>query len=519
MIRYLAIVLALPYFIWAAGCIYDLDIEGKKCNTSDHICPSGYECVEWEGEDVCRPKRDGGGNGGDEPACFGDVTECVGYEQIRTCSANNWVTQDCPEGEYCTNFDNEEKAACVSECTSHEECQSQGTSGNFYCDEINHCEPKGTCVDDTGKPDENRCSPDGSSVVVCNSATGWDDPVDDCDLDTQYCDRVKAQCRPFCDNDSGCNDWPEESCNPATGRCEPAFLCNLTDDCNGNAAPSWIQTRCESNVCECTGSVCVVRPVEQCTSANLLDLSCFTSSPNSPGTTPPTCNLEGRVVQFIFPTPINYNADVEVRAHATAEILKGVNTIPLQAASVTDDGGQSQYSLQGLPTNEYLVLEVRCKDGTSCGYHSMYTFGLYLRADECASGTVAFATPTIPESLWPLYATAGSHSITADTNKGVFLGRMRECSVETNKIEKGTGDVSMSREVVYYIPSIPPINLDDQSTLNTGFFGAANVLAIRGYASALVRDQGDLLSLRTYEIRVFENSASLVFFDKPKKTW
>jgi len=522
MIRGLAIlpILLLPF--WAPGCVYDLDVEGKQCETPGHPCPAGYHCAPVDGGNICKvgsPTDGGNGNDGDRPGCFGDETDCDDIDTLLRCELGSWKTVPCGDGKYCSDFGRQEQAACHDECTSHEDCQSHG-DGDFYCDSESHCQARGTCVEDTQKPDENRCNPDGSAVVSCNSITGWDEPVADCNMDTQYCDRTKAQCRNFCEDDSGCSGWDEESCNPATGRCEPVFLCDIRDDCHSATAPSWIQTRCEGNVCECTGGVCVTRPTEQCTTANLLDLSCYLSSPGSPGTTPTTCNLEGRVVQFIFPTPVPYNADIEVRAHAKADILGGIASNPLKTAAVTDDGsGKSQYSLQGLQTNTELVLEVRCKDATECGYHTMYTFGIYLRADECTTGTIDFAAPAIPDSLWPLYSTAGQHTITADSKKGIFLGRIRECSVETNKIEKGTGDVSMSREVVYYIRSNPPYSLDDDSTLDTGFFGAVNVLPVRGLASALVRDQGSLLSLRTYEIRIFENSASLVFFEEPKKPW
>lgn len=499
--------LILILALWTPGCIYDLDIEGKQCN-SDHICPSGYECVEWEGENVCKPKRDAGGNGGDQ-ACFGDDTKCEGFEQIYICSGNIWELRDCPEGEYCTNFAATAKPACVPECTSHEDCQSHE---NFYCDEYHHCELKGTCNE---KPGENRCSPDGTKVVNCNPVTGKDDVIDTCDTG-QYCDRNKAQCRDFCHDDSGCDGWPQESCDLGTGRCEAIFLCQESpDNCNTVDQPAWIATRCAADDCDCTGSVCVIRPAEQCASTGLLDLSCYLGPPTDPGTTPPTCNLEGLVALFENLSPISFNGDMEVRAHAAAEILDGVTSAPIKSAAVTDLSGQCKYSLEGLPVNQYLVLEVRCQDGTAaCGYHNMYTFGLYLRADECTTGTISFAAPAIPNSLWDTYSNAGQGSITADPNKGLFLGRLRECSVEKNRIQKGTGDVSMSREVVYYFNT--PIILEDRSTSVKGFFGAANVQPIRGRASALVRDQGDLLSLRTYDIRIFKNSASLVFFDKPQ---
>ncbi len=516
MPRLLATLLAVPLITWAPGCIYDLDVEGKKCNTSDHICPSGYECVEWEGENVCKPKKDGGGNGGDG-SCSGNETECIDddIDKIRVCSADEWVVQDCPENQYCTDFEGYAKAACVLECSSHEDCPSYGGgSVEFYCDDTtHHCELKGSCHE---TPGVNRCNPDGTKVVNCNPVTGNDDVVQNCETG-QYCDRDKAQCRDFCQDDSGCDGWPQESCDLGTSRCERIFLCTESpNDCNTVAETdwAWIATRCEADDCECTGSVCVIRPVEQC-AANVLDLSCYLGPPTDPGTTPATCNLEGAVALFENLIPVDFNADLEVRVHSNADILSGDTSAPLKSTAVTDDMGKSHYNLQGLPTRQFLVLEVRCKDDDiACGYHNMYTFGLYLRPDECTTGTISFSAPAIPNSLWATYATGAQ--VTADPNKGVFLGRLKECSVATNKIEKGTGDVSMSRELVYYIPFEPPIKPEDTSTSTKGWFGAANVQPVRGKASALVRDQGALLSLRTYDIRIFENSASLVFFDKPK---
>ena len=32
-----------------AGCVYNLDVEGKRCN-EEHPCPPGYSCV-YEGDD------------------------------------------------------------------------------------------------------------------------------------------------------------------------------------------------------------------------------------------------------------------------------------------------------------------------------------------------------------------------------------------------------------------------------------------------------------------------------------
>ena len=92
MRRHLATLLTLPLLLWASGCVYDLDVEGKDCNTS-HICPGGYYCAPVDGGSICKvgSPRDGGDeDAGDRPNCFGDETRNV--SPARACETAASIT-------------------------------------------------------------------------------------------------------------------------------------------------------------------------------------------------------------------------------------------------------------------------------------------------------------------------------------------------------------------------------------------------------------------------------------------
>jgi hypothetical protein len=253
-----------------------------------------------------------------------------------------------------------------------------------------------------------------------------------------------------------------------------------------------------------------------------MDISCYPDA-TIPPNTPVTCNLEGHVVLFANVQPIQYNQYIEVRVHALSNVLSGVNANPIASTTVVEDVGHNMYSLSGLPTNAELVMEVRCSEnaGPDCTLHPMYTFVVYLRADDCqsAGGTIDFSAPAIEEPLWSAYNTAGGKT-QAYPNMGLVFGRLRDCAPDA--MIKGTGDMTMpyfqfgDHRAVLYIPFGGPPQESDASTLSPGLFGAANALPVRGLAAALIRDGANPVSLRTYPFRVFPGAASLVLFGPPK---
>jgi hypothetical protein len=197
--------------------------------------------------------------------------------------------------------------------------------------------------------------------------------------------------------------------------------------------------------------------------------------------------------------------------------------------AVTDDGGNSKYSFSDLPTNTELVMDVHCECdpppcGAACTLHPMYTFVIYLRADDCQAegGTLTMAAQAIDNSLWQAYSTAGGKT-SADPNLGVAFGRLRDCVIGGgNAIMQGTGDITMpyfqfgDNLAVFYPPFGGPPEETVVHTLAPGLFGTANVLPVRGLSAALIKYGANTIWLRTYPFRVFPQSASLILFDKPK---
>jgi len=525
MTRRLAILLSLPLLLLAPGCVYDLDVEGKACNSS-HICPSGYHCALDGSDGICKvgAGRDGGDEdaGGDQGPCVGNQKECKDTSTLLQCDLGEWAEVPCDTGKYCTDFGGTREAACVDECSQNDDCTVSG----YYCNQTtHHCEPQGDCRDDVGVE---KCNSTRTAVVMCEDVSFQEITVKECTPVAQYCDPRLADCRNKCSTDADCLDWPEESCNLSTSICETIALCDSNAWCTSNDAPSWIRNKCSGGVCECTEGVCVIKPLDQASTAAGIDISCFPEATNPPGN-PTTCNLEGSVVSFANAQPVTYNEYVEVHVHTLANALNGNDSSPVDTATVTNDGGNCKYSFTGLPTNTELVLDVHCECdpppcGTACTLHPMYTFVIYLRADDCqaAGGTITLAAPSIDASLWQAYSTAGGKT-TADPYLGVAFGRLRDCVIGGgNAIMQGTGDISMSyfqfgdNLAVFYPPFGGPPEENVVSTLAPGFFGAANVLPIRGLAAALIKYGANLIWLRTYPFRVFPQSASLILFDKPK---
>jgi hypothetical protein len=478
---------------------------------------SGFGCSSNGGQDD-GGNGDANGDAGDLPACLGDETDCTDTGILMQCNLGNWVPVECSVGEYCTDFGGTQKADCVEECGTSLDCP-QG----FYCDADSHCEQQGDCREDVGNP---MCDATRTRVIMCEDETFQEVVIQECTPGVQYCDPLTASCRAFCTSDADCTAWPEESCNLSSGICERIHLCDSNAWCTSGAdAPAWIRNRCAGGLCECTEGVCVIRPTEDASTAATMDVSCYPDAAVPPGV-PATCNLAGVVISFVNAQPINYNQYIEVHLHTLSNILNGDGSSPIASATVTDDMGHSRYSLSDLPTNTELVMEVRCNDqgGAACTLHPLYTFVLYLRADDCQTegGTLDVSAPAIDNSLWQAYSTAAG-MVQADPNMGLAFSHIKDCAVGGgNAIIGGTGDFSMpyfqfgDHQGVFYIPFGGPPETDVSHTLQPGIFGAANVLPIRGFAAALIRDGFSLHWLRTYPLRVFPQAASLVLFEAPK---
>ena len=480
---------------------------------------SGFGCSS-NGSGQDGGDHDANGDAGDHPACIGDETGCTDTGMLMQCDLGFWVPVECPAGEYCTDFGGLEKAACVAECSATADCGAHP----FYCDpDTHHCEPQGDCVEDVG---QHKCNSTRTSVVMCEDETFHEVVVEACVSGSQYCDPLTASCRDYCSSDADCQPWPEESCSLSTGICERILLCDSNAWCNSGAdTPAWIRDKCAGGRCECLEGVCVIRPTEDASTAATMDVSCYPDAAVPPGA-PATCNLSGLVVSFINAQPIQYNQYLEVHVHMLANILNGDSSSPIASATVSEDMGNSRYSLSGLPTNTELVMEVRCNDqgGLACTLHPMYTFVLYLRADDCqdAGGTLEVSAPAIDDSLWHAFGTAAGR-VESDPNMGLVFGQMKDCVAGGgDAIMGGTGDLSMpyfqfgNHLGVFYMPFGGPPEDDDSHTLQPGMFGAANVLPVRGLAAALIRDGFSLPWLRTYPLRVFPHAASLVLFGAPK---
>jgi len=486
------------------GCaFYDLDVEGKRCALPEHPCPAGYQCVpSADGGSVCKKGApDGGPDGADAGPCREGQTACPSYEELAVCRDGKWDYQECAEGEYCFDPGGQMAADCIALCTGTSDCTD--IVDDYYCDEDGRCKPKGDCTDSGVVVDQDRCSPDLKQVLHCSSETGVDEVVDTCTTG-EYCDVYQKACLSYCDDDSGCN--PGSSCNPKTRKCIPMNLCQSDADCPGAI---------------CVGApagACVKPPTTQVTThGGAADLECYTGDPPA-DTGPASCRLTGRVVKFFSRLQIEYDPAIEVALHPIEQVLSGTPGEPSHRADVTDDGsGMAQYTFDSVPTGATYVMSVSC-DGECSPYdlHTLYTFSVYLRADECQAGggQIDMGAPALLSVNYPTYNEAAGVS---DPDRGLLLGWLKDCKDPSDKIENGTGGISMDHEILYYLPVSGAHDLEDTDTNPPGFFAAANVMPIRGVAGALVLDQSSPVSLRARPVRVFPGQASLVVFDKPKK--
>jgi hypothetical protein len=500
-----------------AGCAYyGLDVEGKKCKLPDHPCPSGYRCVKADGDSVCKKGTaidDGGTDGGDQ-VCSDGEAHCVGAGSgsIRICRDGQFVLDDCDTGKYCFEVEGEVNASCVNYCTNHEECYD-----GFYCDEDEPrmCKQKGNCTEFGVY----KCNPQGDKVVACNEDTGFEDVIQTCE-DDQYCDFADPACKDYCENDLGCSAWTGTSCNLSTGKCIPMNLCKGEADCpdpdgGGNAV--------------CVGApaegACVVEPtVPTVSSGGAAVLDCFDTDPSTPPG-PSTCEIEGFIEEFFSMGPIRVgddSQDLVIQLHLLADILDGVTDNPQHTASPTavtvGDHEEWHYQMTNVATNTSFVVDVHCDPAPSpsCKFDTLYTFELYIRADDCqaAGGTLDVSPLAIWQLNYDAFMNPPGSGVIGDDDKGLVLGRLKDC--DGNRLQYGTGGLSMPHEILYYLRS-GPTNLEDPHTNPPGLFAAANVTPIRGLAAALVLDVASPRSLWLRPVRAFPRKASLVVFEEPKK--
>lgn len=501
-----ALVLIGPV-LFAAGCVYDLSLEGKRCDAT-HPCPTGNTCVQDGTQQVCAKSGsdagidDGdGGDGGDTDQCLaGDIRCNADLSGLETCEAGGWTNADCPSEHYCLYIAGSGlEPTCEALCVNSQACP-QGT----WCKlETAHCEAKGDCA----PAGVQRCSSGLDQVIRCDEESGYEVVDADCTPDIQYCDPFDPACKDYCVNDLGCANWPGTSCEPVSRKCVALDLCFEDNECAAGSQ------------CVEGAGACARIPTEQglLSTGGQPSLSCYIGDPTSPADNPASCTLRGRVVDFYGRTELADSIGLVVRVHHLDDVLAGVLGAPIVSSAAVDDNGVGQYSLQNVPTNTHLVLEVQGRQGgpnpPPFGFASMLTFGLYLRADDCDQGSISFAAPTIFQTNYDGYANVAWAGLVAEVDKGLLFGQLRDC--DGFKITESTAGLSMEHELLYYLSSGMPAE-GATATDSSGFFVAANVTPIRGVVSALVLSAAVTVSLWTKPVRVFPGSASLVLFEEPQ---
>ncbi len=482
----------------ATGCMYDLSVAGKACD-EENPCPSGYTCTSGADGRVCTkgpadggPDDGDGSDGGDDATCTEGQTRCSpDLTAIQTCTGGGWQDQACGQDEYCLDTD---QAAPACE----QPCPTSACPGGTWCNPAtSHCEPRGDCT----QPGVDRCNPSLDEVIRCDPDSGLDVTVAACTAD-QYCDPFDPACKDYCDDDTGC-EAPDTTCEPSSRKCVPVGLCAENADCEDGAI--------------CVGGACVAPPDTE--GVVLVDqspeLACYVGDPAQPPDSPTSCQLTGRVVDFFTRQYKPESLGLIVRAHLLDDVLAGRLDAPLVSTAVVADGASAaKYTFASVPTNTKLVLEVQGSPDVGEGFKTLFTFGLFIRAEECSDGSYSFSAPVLVQNFYEGYS--NPPGIFADPNRGLLFGQLRDCADE--RIRYGTGGLSMEAERVYYLNRLNEDNAPDMDATRTnasGFFVAVNVLPIRGVAAALVLDQGVPVSLRPRPVRVFPGTASLVVFGRP----
>jgi hypothetical protein len=507
-----------------SSCTYSLSVEGKQCNHTDHLCPQGYDCVSSGdgGTSVCVSGPSDGGDGedgGDTGPCEEGARACNPQDpsKLLTCTEGDWSSSDCGSGTYCF-FKNPtgDESDCVADCTTTADCGRDG----YYCNqETHHCEAKGDC----NPSDYPKCIYQGGN----DSIQECDDQESGMVLETpcgqnKYCHDKYIVCLDDCATDTDCEDLPDDqnpepnSCNQTNNKCQRVDLCPSYRVCG-------VSESCEPS----QGGACVLVPTINADSTNTgndPDLQCFKDGAQADNGSATECNLEGYVTGLVG-SGLLRTADtigLVVKAYSLADVLAGDLTTPLDTTTATDNGDYGYYQFTNpLPTRQDLVLEVEAGGSAANEHVSLYLFGIYLRADACdaGSGTLDIDLPALKKSLYATYTEGAGLGI--NSSRGLILARVIDCT-NIDRIINVTVGISQAAEATYYLiyqdpPGVWVPGTDATGTDAIGFFGAANVTPIRGVISAMAKESSGMVSLGSYDIRVFPYSVSALYFKEPLK--
>ena len=268
-------------------------------------------------------------------------------------------------------------------------------------------------------------------------------------------------------------------------------------------------------VCFDDTGVCIQLPEEECyTTSGPVDLSCYDVNPVAPPAVPSICSIEGHVGNFFNYQNIYESIGLTVRVHLLEDILNGILDCPIASCVIYDLQGLSHYLLENVPTNTDLVMEVVGGHANGYQFTTLYTLGIYIRADTCAdqAGVVSLTALALFQANYDSYNVAPWAGISSNPDKGLVFGRMMDC--ERNEIGKGKGGISIPSDIIYYLNGGPP-NPDASSTDSTGIFVVVNATPIQGVSTALVMENTNIVWLKSKRVRAFPGAASMVIFDEP----
>ncbi|HUU03806.1 MAG TPA: hypothetical protein VM425_20390 [Myxococcota bacterium] len=447
-----------------------------------------------------------------QPARGGLGQPCIGLADGGGACSGGLECQGgtCVEAATDGGVDGDDGGDASQDCATTADCSRP----DYYCNQETHrCEAKGDC----NPSDYPECIYQGGndSIQKCDDESGM--VVEIPCGQNKYCHDKYIVCLLDCANDADCEDLPNaqnpepNSCNQGNNKCERVDLCPTYRVCGGSES--------------CEGGACVLVPTTNAGSTGSgPDLQCFRNGAPRDNGSATECNLEGYVTRLIGSGSLR-TADtigLTVKAHSLADILAGDIASPLDTTIATDNGSLGYYQFtNALPTKQDLVLEVEAGGSGANEHVSLYLFGVYLRADACdaGSGTLDIDVPALKKSLYGTY-TEGA-GLVINSLRGSILARVIDCT-NLDRVINATVGISQAAETTYYLvyqdlPGVWIPGTDATATEAIGFFGAANVTPIRGVVSALAKDISGMVSLGTYDIRVFPYSVSTLYFKKPLK--
>ncbi|RLB54991.1 MAG: hypothetical protein DRI34_11245, partial [Deltaproteobacteria bacterium] len=487
----LAVLLALS----GGGCFYSLDVEGKQCTpgSTEHACPAGYSCV---------PAADGGtgvclsgpvDSGPDSGTCIEGEKACKADDPlvVLECSGGTWRENPCPANNYCFfTGPSGDEVDCLPDCTSSSDC---GRDGYFCNDTSHHCEERGDC----SPPGARRCVFSGyEAVETCDEdSRQW---VEQRCESSQYCHERYTTCLPKCSSDTDCANLPDaqnpepNSCNLADGKCLFVDLCSGDGDCGAEH--------------RCVGGACITEPLSEATSTQgSADLDCYKPS----YTVPPdegsetTCLLEGYLTKLMGSGSLQTGETIGLTLEVFTEedILDGNTSSPLTTVTVIDNEGKGFYHLQsGVATRQPLVFRVT---DAGSSFKTTYVFGFYLRSDACAGGTLQNVdVPAMKAQFYTSYIEGSG--VVVDPTRGLLLVRTLDCS-DVDRLIGATVATTIPAETRFYIKLEQSIWIPDTElteTTETGWWGAANAIAIKGVVGAMAKQASSLIALGAHEVRV-----------------